>query len=230
MVVSRFGDSAPRSAARTLTEALRLLDEPALARLFVLRPDLAYPTPTDIADLSTQATTTSSVGRSLDALNAWQRLVAEGLAALPDPASVAALAELLRAEPTACAAAVGDLRAQALLWGADDDLHLVRAVRDHLGPYPGGLAAQSPRPLPAERIEDLLAAAGPEARTVVDRLLWSPAGAVSGADRAVTIDTLFGGRTRFSSAATSGCATPQPSRIPAIPNAFHIVRTTIRCG
>ena len=189
MVVSRFGDSAPRSAARTLTEALRLLDEPALARLFVLRPDLAYPTPTDIADLSTQVTTTRSVGRSLDALNAWQRLVAEGLAALPDPASVTGLAELLRAEPTACAAAVGDLRAQALLWGADDDLHLVRAVRDHLGPYPGGLAAQSPRPLPAERIEDLLAAAGPEARTVVDRLLWSPAGAVSGADRAVTIDT-----------------------------------------
>lgn len=177
------------TSARTLTEALRRLGEPALARLFTLRPDLAYPTPTDIADLSTQATTASSVGRALDALNAWQRLVAEGLAALPDPAAVPALAELLQADPAACTAAVDDLRQRALLWGADDDLHLVRAVRDHLGPYPGGLAPQSPRPLPAERIDELLAEAGPEARLVVDRLLWSPAGTVSGADRAVTVAT-----------------------------------------
>ena len=182
-------DSRPAQGARTLTEALRQLDESALARLFTLRPDLAYPTPTDIADLSTQATTTSSVGRSLDALNAWQRLVAEGLTALPDPAAVPMLAELLQADPAVCAAAVGDLRQRALLWGADDSLHLVRAVRDHLGPYPGGLAPQSPRPLPAERIEELLVEAGPEARLVIDRLLWSPAGTVSGADRAITADT-----------------------------------------
>lgn len=182
-------DSRPTQGARTLTEALRRLDEAALAGLFTLRPDLAYPTPTDIADLSTQATTTSSVGRALDALNAWQRLVAEGLAALPDPATVPALAELLQADPTVCAAAVGDLRQRALLWGADDNLHLVRAVRDHLGPYPGGLAPQSPRPLPAERIEELLVEAGPEARSVIERLLWSPAGTVSGADRTITIDT-----------------------------------------
>lgn len=176
------------TGARTLTESLRRLDESALARLFVLRPDLAYPTPTDIADLSTQATTTNSVGRALDALNAWQRLTAEGLAALPDPTDVPALAELLQADPVVCTAAVDDLRQRALLWGADDNLHLVRAVRDHLGPYPGGLAPQSPRPLPAERIDQLLAEAGTDARVVIDRLLWSPAGTVSGADRAVTVE------------------------------------------
>ncbi|MFT4166788.1 MAG: helicase-associated domain-containing protein [Microlunatus sp.] len=176
------------NSARTLTESLRQLNEPALARLFTLRPDLAYPTPTDIADLSTQATTTNSVGRALDALNAWQRLVAEGLAALPDPGSVPTLAELLQADEADCVAAVDDLRQRALLWGADHDLHLVRAVRDHLGPYPGGLAPPSPRSLPADRIDELLAEAGPEARLVVERLLWSPAGTVSGADRVVTIE------------------------------------------
>ena len=177
------------SSARTLTESLRRLDEPALTQLFILRPDLAYPTPIDIADLSSQATTTSSVGRALDALNAWQRLTAEGLAALPDPTDVPALAELLQAAPTACAEAVDDLRQRALLWGGDDSLHLVRAVRDHLGPYPGGLAPQSPRPLPVAQIEELLAEVGPDARLVLDRLLWSPAGTVAGADRIVTVES-----------------------------------------
>ena len=73
------------AGARTLTEALRRLEADALSRLLTLRPDLAYPVPGDVAELSGQATTTSSVGRALDGLNAWQRVVAEGLAALPGP-------------------------------------------------------------------------------------------------------------------------------------------------
>lgn len=189
MIVTVTDPAAASTSARTLTESLRRLDEPALAKLFALRPDLAYPTPTDIADLSTQATTTGSVSRALDGLTAWQRLIAEALAALPDPGSVTALTELLSAETGACAAAVRDLRDRALLWGTDEELHLVRAVRDHLGPYPGGLAPPSPRPLTAERIDELLGEVGPDARAVVDRLLWSPAGTVSGADRSVTVDT-----------------------------------------
>ena len=137
------------AGARTLTEALRRLDADALTRLLTLRPDLAYPVPGDVADLSAQATTTSSVGRALDGLNAWQRTVAEALAALPDPVTLTALAELLQTDPHAAAGTVADLRDRALLWGDDPELHLVRAVRDHLGPYPGGLAPPSPRPGPA---------------------------------------------------------------------------------
>ena len=179
----------PAAGARTLTEALRRLSEVDLTQLLHHRPDLAYPVPADIADLSAQATTTSSVGRALDTLNAWQRVVAEALAALPDPATVADLAALLNTDVTACASADADLRERALLWGGDEELHLVRAVRDHLGPYPGGLAGPSPRPLADDAIDGLLAAAGPEARAVVDRLLWSPAGTVAGAERVVTVQT-----------------------------------------
>ena len=58
----------------------------------------------------------------------------------------------------------------------------------HLGPYPGGLAPPSPRPLTPAEIDTRLAEAGPEARAVVDRLLWNPAGTVNGADRAVTVE------------------------------------------
>jgi hypothetical protein len=180
--------AATVTGARTLTEALRRLDADALTRLLTLRPDLAYPVPVDVADLSAQATTTSSVGRALDGLNAWQRVVAEALAALPDPVALPALCELLHTDPQAAAGAVTDLRDRALLWGDDRDLHLVRAVRDHLGPYPGGLAPPSPRALAPAEIDDRLAESGPEARAVVDRLLWNPAGTVNGADRAVTVE------------------------------------------
>lgn len=145
--------------------------------------------PADLAELSAQATTGTSVARALDTLNAWQRQVAEGLAALPDPAAVADLAELLHSDHHSCSTAVGDLRDRALLWGGDEELHLVRAARDHLGPYPGGLAPPSSRPLPDGSIDTLLDEAGAEARPVVDRLLWSPAGSVAGADRSVTVET-----------------------------------------
>lgn len=181
--------TAVTAGARTLTEALRRLDEAELARLLSLRPDLAYPVPTDVGDLSAQATTTTSVARALDDLNAWRRLVAEGLAALSDPASLAELTDLLHADAVACSAAVADLRSRALLWGSDEELHLVRAARDLLGPYPGGLAPPSPRPLPVDVIDGLLSEAGEGARPVIERLLWSPAGTVAGADRSVTVQT-----------------------------------------
>ncbi len=182
--------TAPAGAgARTLTEVLRRLPEADLSRLLSLRPDLAYPVPADLAELSSQATTATSVGRALDGLNAWLRVVAEGLAALPDPAGLTDLADLLRADPLTCRTAVAELRDRALVWGDDDELHLVRAARDHLGPYPGGLAPPSPRPIPDLAIDGLLDEAGAEARTVVDRLLWKPVGTVTGADRALTVET-----------------------------------------
>lgn len=175
--------------ARTLTEALRLFDADALTRLLELRPDLAHPAPRNVAELSAGATATASVGRALDGLDAWRLVVAEALAALPDPATVTEVADLLGAGQAACAEAIADLRSRALLWGADAALHLVRAVRDQLGPYPGGLAPPSTRPIPATAIDDLLAEAGPQARAVVDRLLWHPAGTLNGAERRITAET-----------------------------------------
>ena len=176
------------AGARTLTEALRRLDADALTRLLTLRPDLAYPVPGDVADLSAQATTTSSVGRALDGLNAWQRQVAEALAALPDPGGPArpdrAAARRSRPPP----AAVADLRDRALLWG--DDQRAAPGPRRPRPPGPVPRRSRSALAPPARRpeIDSRLAETGPEARAVVDRLLWNPAGTVNGADRAVTVE------------------------------------------
>ena len=134
---------------RTLTEALRVMPADGLAKLLALRPDLLDPVPEDIAELASRSTTSASIGRAIDELNVWLRTVAEALAALPDPASVADLATMLGQRRASLAAAVEQLRQRGLLWGEDDQLHLVRPVREVFEPYPGGLAAPSPRPMSA---------------------------------------------------------------------------------
>jgi hypothetical protein len=172
---------------RTLTEALRAFSTDDLTRLLGERPDLTYPPPRELGDLVNRATTTTSVARALDQLDAWHRLVAEALSALPDPSAAADVARLIGQPEDLVSGAVHELRARALLWGADDQLHLVRPVREAFEPYPLGLAAPSPRPLTTEEIDAALAATPDEAHAVLDRLTWAPAGAVRNAERLVSV-------------------------------------------
>jgi Helicase conserved C-terminal domain len=171
---------------RTLTEALRTLPTTTLGRLLQERDDLTDPPPRDLTELASRATTTSSVTRALGRLDAWRATVVEGLAALPDPAPLETLAELLDQPLPTVTAAVEDLRGLALVWGDVDQLHLVRPAREAFQPFPGGLAPPSPRPLSKAQIDAALERCGPAARTVLDRLLWAPTGKVRNADRAVT--------------------------------------------
>lgn len=181
-----------RGSGRTLTESLRHSLPDSVITLLGWRPDLSLLVPRDLADLTTQATTPRSVARALDGLNAWQRQAAEGLSALPDPSSVDDLAELLTAQLDSCRQAVDDLRQRALLWGPDQRLHLVRAVREQFGPYPGALASPSPRPLAPERVAALVAECDAGAREVLQRLAWSPTGALAAADRNVSPEAARG--------------------------------------
>ena len=173
------------SGFRTLTESLRRTQPDSVRTLLSLRPDLGHPVPRDLAELTAQATTSRSVARALDGLTAWQWQLAEALAALPDPTATTEVAELLAAEPAACRHAVDELRRRALLWGPDDRLHLLRAVREHFAPYPGSLAPPSRNPLAPAQVQSLLAECGEDVTEVLDRLAWSPTGALAGADRAV---------------------------------------------
>ncbi|QDP98104.1 hypothetical protein FOE78_21335 [Microlunatus elymi] len=177
------------TAPRTLTEAVRLLDQDQLIELLRLRPDLRYPLPRHIAELVGQATTSTSIARALDGLNAWQAAVAEALAVLGDGTDIDEISYLLGNPASAITPAVAALRHRALLWGSDDDLHLVRAVRDHFGNYPAGLAPVSPHPLTDRQIDAALRACGDQVRPVLDRLLWGPpTGTVRNADRPISTD------------------------------------------
>ncbi|HET6759391.1 MAG TPA: hypothetical protein VFH20_08945, partial [Propionibacteriaceae bacterium] len=172
---------------RTLTEAIRVMSAEELATLLALRPDLLQPIPESIAELASRSATSVSISQALDDLNIWLRTVAEALAALPDPTSVEELETMLGQPASPIQTAIQQLRERGLLWGEEQRLHLVRPVREAFEPYPGGLAPPSSRPLPDAQIDAAVNACGSEARVVLERLLWSPTGAVRYADRAVTV-------------------------------------------
>lgn len=174
---------------RTLTEALRAFDRDDLVALLERRPDLAYPLPRDLSDLSSRAGTLTSTARAIDHLDAWQRDVCEAIAASPDPCSCADVAEELAQPVAVVRTAVAALRRRLLLWGPDDQLHLVRATREHFDPYPAGLAPPSPRPLSTAAITEAVEQLDASARPVLDRLLYSPTGAVRNASRPVSVET-----------------------------------------
>ncbi len=188
--------ASPTDRPRTLAEAIRAAGREFVVELIRRRPDLGYPLPADVAELVSRAATTTSTVRALDRLDAWTRLIAELLAALRDPVAPAQLLELAAGSVSdldrpglgaAVDRALDALRVRALLWG-EAELHLTRAVREYFGPYPGGLAPPSSQALTADRIGELLAAAGPDEHDVLARLAHSPAGAVRNADRPISLD------------------------------------------
>ncbi|MGV9285727.1 helicase-associated domain-containing protein [Streptomyces sp. NPDC003730] len=135
------------AAPRSLAEALRVRDDVSLAALLRSRPDLVTPVPTDLTQLATRAGTRASVVRALERLDRFALQTAEALAVAPDPASYGELLALMggdEEDPVVAAAlprAAALLREQALVWGADDRLRLVRTARELLAP-----SAQHPSP------------------------------------------------------------------------------------
>src|SRR4051812_45339356 len=129
----------PADAPRSLADDLRARDDAQLLALLRGRPDLTAPVPADLTSLAARATTRASVGRALDALDAFTLQVVEVLAVLPEPASRTDVARLLGVRPGVAAEPLDRLRELDLLWGKDGALGLVRTVRDARGPSPAGL-------------------------------------------------------------------------------------------
>ncbi|MEU3254415.1 helicase C-terminal domain-containing protein [Streptomyces sp. NPDC006997] len=130
------------TAPRSLAEALRSRDDTALAALLRGRPDLITPVPTDLTQLATRAGTRASVVRALERLDRFAVQTAQALAVASDPATYDELLGLLAGDdrdPAVTAAlprALHLLREQALVWGADNALRLVRTARELLSPTP----------------------------------------------------------------------------------------------
>ncbi|QGF24009.1 helicase-associated domain-containing protein [Raineyella fluvialis] len=180
-----------QAAPRSLAESLRRWKAKDFAALLAARPDLCTPPPRSVGDLVVRMTTSGSTMGALHRLNAWQHVVAEALAALPDGTTRAAVADLLgSADELAVRRGIADLRERGLVWGPDTDLHLLVPARTAFGPWPAGLADDSVRPLTEPELTAALAAAGEVVRPLLDQLTWGPpTGRVKNADRHVTPET-----------------------------------------
>lgn len=168
---------------RTLAEALRARDDESLAGLLLARPDLLTPVPGDITQLATRAGTRASVVRALEHLDRFALQTAEALAVAPDPAPYEILLGLLTGDGrddgehaddagaaivAALPGAVATLREQALVWGENDRLRLVRTARELLSPSPqhpsptglGPTVAEATAGMSPGRLQEILHAAG----------------------------------------------------------------------
>ncbi|MEU0102523.1 helicase C-terminal domain-containing protein [Streptomyces sp. NPDC006267] len=168
---------------RTLAEALRARGDESLAGLLRARPDLLNPVPNDITQLATRAGTRASVVRALEHLDRFALQTAEALAVAPDPAPYDTLLSLLTGDglddgdqrddagaaiTAALPGALSTLREQALVWGEDDRLRLVRTARELLAPSPqhpsptglGPTVAEATAGMSPGRIQEILTATG----------------------------------------------------------------------
>ncbi|MDO0934085.1 helicase C-terminal domain-containing protein [Streptomyces sp. DG2A-72] len=162
------------AAPRSLAEALRGRDDAALAALLRSRPDLITPVPTDLTQLATRAGTRASVVRALERLDRFALQTAEALAVAADPAPYEELLGLMtgdegdQAVAAALPHALATLREQALVWGPDDRLRLVRTARELLSPSPqhpsptglGPTVQEATSGMSPGRIQEIVTAAG----------------------------------------------------------------------
>ncbi|WP_030298667.1 helicase C-terminal domain-containing protein [Streptomyces katrae] len=175
---SAAGSATASSAPRSLAEALRARDDASLAALLHARPDLLGPVPGDMTQLATRAGTRASVVRALDRLDRFALQTAEALAVAPDPCPYPVLESLLAGEQGSTGEdngaraelprALATLRDQALVWGDDERLRLVRTARELLAPSAGRPSPTGLGPTVAEatsgmsptRVQEIVAAAG----------------------------------------------------------------------
>ncbi len=180
-------ESAAAESAATLTGWLRRRSDAELGELLRRRPDLALPTPADLATLAARLSVRTSVQRAVDGLDAFTLRVLEAIALTgraDEPVRLADAARLLGHEVDADVAAVAeDLLALSLVWGDTDNLHVVPTGRDALGSYPGGLgrpaalllrAVSDVQLAPVLRSLGLPPAAQPRAGTAIAEVLADP--------------------------------------------------------
>ena len=158
-----MGTTKTEAPRRSLADELRGRSDDDLAALLRVRPDLVNPVPVDVAQLAARATTRASILRVIDRLDRFSLHVVDAIAILPEPVTQAAIGDLLGVPESAVGEAIGELRTAAIVWGGDDDLRMVRAAHEIVGPYPAGLGPplrQALTALPPSRLAQLAAGFG----------------------------------------------------------------------
>lgn len=155
--------------ARSLADELRARSDEHLRELFLYRPDLLSPLPTDITALAARASASPSIARVIDGLTTWEIQVLEILAVLPEPVTIdAVLAITGNSGAKPCEKFLG----LALIYMDDDEIRVLNSVRDALGPEPAGLG-----PVGGAhngRWRKKIDGAPPAARAMLEKLTWGP--------------------------------------------------------
>ena len=153
---------SPSEEPTTLASTIRNLDAQSLSRLLTLRPDLANPTPRDLTEVSSRASTHASIIAAISSLDRWRLSLLTALAALGD-LRFTELAEALcqgwPIKPEAIQAdvadGISDLLNMALVLEDSGQLHVIQIVTAHLSGYPAGLAPVSVLPMNPNEVPEV---------------------------------------------------------------------------
>ena len=105
--------------------------------------------------------------RAIDSLNQWQFQVLEAAAALNEPFS---LKSIVAITDKAASSALDHLISIGLIYPSDDGMRLPSQLRDVIGNEPAGLGPASVAKIKVAEVEK----APPEAKKVLERLIWGP--------------------------------------------------------
>ena len=168
---------------RSLADSLRRFGDDRLEALLVARPDLASPPPRGVGPLAARAAGPTSARRALDALTLPELHLIEALAVIPDGSSPAQLAAAVGAGPEEITGALERVITLALVWG-EDELHLIRPLREGLR-TPAGLAAPDPADPAPEEAAQIIERSREDLSSVLETLAWGPS-AVAGSGKLAT--------------------------------------------
>ncbi len=152
---------------RSFTDYLRSIDDAALLFLFQSRPDLISPLPPDISSLAIRACSAPSLARAIDSLNQWQFQVLEATACLDSPMKEKDIVSVTNKDALTV---IPQLVSLGLLYTSDDGLRLPMQLREVIGAEPAGIGPASMAKLKLSTLES----APPEAKKILDRLVWGP--------------------------------------------------------
>lgn len=179
--------------SRSLADDLRSRSDADLRTLVQRRPDLATPTPADIAALAARSVTQVATARALDQLNRFELQVVEVVVLVTEPFAASDVHALLPDVPTDTVDAVlDDLQTLALIWGEPEALRPTVTLREVVGRFPAGLGPSLSQlgGGDADALAATLETAPPEVLEVIEALTWhTPTGRVQVAHRQVDPST-----------------------------------------
>ena len=151
----------------SFTEELRSRSDDQITALFLLRPDLISPVPSDVMALAARASSMPSLLRARESLDKFRLDILNALCSLEEPV---APSQMVNVTSEDCIHALNSLWELALIYKDGERFRVPTNVRAMIGEYPAGLGVKNSRNVDFEAIKN----APKGAVETLEKLVWGP--------------------------------------------------------
>ncbi len=154
-------------SVNSFADELRARSDDEIAQLFLLRPDLLSPVPSDLSSLAARSNSAPSLMRALEGLNKLQLEILTATCVVEEPFSKS---EIVSLTDKSAGAVIDQLHSKALIYKDGSKYRLPSNIRNLVGDEPAGLGPASPKKIDFKALADL----PKDSAAVLDRLTWGP--------------------------------------------------------